>query len=45
MRGRWMRRGAIVLVAIVLLAAGYFWLVLRWSYSTGERAGWLHKLS
>ena len=40
-----MRRAAIVLVAIVLLAAGYFWLVLRWSYSTGERAGWLHKLS
>ena len=40
-----MRRGAIVLVAIVLLTAGYFWLVLRWSYSTGERAGWLHKLS
>jgi hypothetical protein len=40
-----MRRGAIVLVAIVLLAAGYFWLVLRWSYSAGERAGWLHKLS
>ena len=40
-----MRRGAIVLVVIVLLTAGYFWLVLRWSYSTGERAGWLHKLS
>jgi hypothetical protein len=36
---------AIALVAIVLLAVGYFWIVLRWSYSTGERAGWLHKLS
>ena len=40
-----MRRGAIALVLIALLIAGYFWLVLRWSYSTGERAGWLHKLS
>jgi hypothetical protein len=40
-----MRRGALALVVIVLLVVGYFWLVLRWSYSTGERAGWLHKLS
>jgi hypothetical protein len=40
-----MRRGAIAIVLIALLAAGYFWLALRWSYATGDRAGWLHKLS
>jgi len=34
----------IVLVA-VLLFAGYIWLMLHWSYSTGERAGWVQKLS
>jgi hypothetical protein len=27
------------------VAAGYLWFVLTWSYSTGERAGWLQKLS
>ncbi len=30
---------------LVLLAVGYTALVLTWSYSTGERAGWLQKLS
>ena len=29
----------------VLLLAGYTWLVIAWSYSTGERAGWVQKLS
>jgi len=38
-------RIVLVLVAVVLLIAGYFWLVLSWSYSTGERAGWIQKLS
>ena len=38
-------RIVLALVAVVLLAAGYFWLVLTWSYSTGERAGWIQKLS
>jgi hypothetical protein len=28
-----------------LLVAAYFWLVLHWSYSSGERAGWIQKLS
>jgi hypothetical protein len=35
--------GAVLVLA--LLAAGYFWLALRWSYSSGERAGWVQKLS
>ena len=34
-----------VLVALVALAALYFWTALSWSYSTGERAGWVQKLS
>ncbi len=33
------------LVVIVLLAAAYFWLALQWSYSSGERAGWVQKFS
>jgi hypothetical protein len=44
-------RGGVVLWLIGLLAitgllfAGYLWLMLTWSYSTGERAGWVQKLS
>jgi len=34
-----------IVVAAVLLVAGYFWVVLSWSYSTGERAGWIQKFS
>jgi len=34
--------GIVVLVALV---AGYFAIVLNWSYSTGERAGWVQKFS
>jgi hypothetical protein len=35
---------AVVLV-IALLIAAYFWLALQWSYSSGERAGWVQKFS
>lgn len=34
--------GVLVLVALV---AGYFAIVLNWSYSSGERAGWVQKFS
>jgi hypothetical protein len=34
--------GIVVLVALV---AGYFAIVLNWSFSTGERAGWVQKFS
>jgi hypothetical protein len=34
--------GVVVLVALTL---GYFAIVLNWSYSTGERAGWVQKFS
>ena len=40
-----MRLAAAIFVAIALLIGGYFWLVLSWSYSSGERAGWVQKLS
>jgi len=32
-------------VALVALAAAYTWLVLNWSYSSGERAGYVQKFS
>jgi hypothetical protein len=34
-----------VFVVLAALVAGYFAFVLNWSYSTGERAGWVQKLS
>ena len=40
--------GSVIAVGLLVLAAliaGYIWLVLSWSYSTGERAGWVQKLS
>ena len=33
------------LVALAVLAALYFWAALSWSFSSGERAGWVQKLS
>jgi hypothetical protein len=32
-------------VAVCLLVAAYIWVMLSWSYSSGERAGWVQKLS
>jgi len=34
-----------VLVALAALVALYFAAALKWSYSSGERAGWVQKLS
>jgi hypothetical protein len=33
------------LIVIAALIAGYFAIVLNWSYSSGERAGWVQKFS
>lgn len=33
------------LIAAALLAALYFFVAWNWSYSTGERAGWVQKIS
>ncbi len=35
----------IFLVAVLLLSGGWLWLTLNWSYSQGERAGYVQKLS
>jgi hypothetical protein len=34
-----------LLVVPIALIVGYFAVVLNWNYSTGERAGWVQKLS
>ena len=36
---------ALLIVVPVLGVAAYTWLVLSWSFSTGERAGYVQKLS
>lgn len=33
------------LLVLAVLIAGYFYAALKWSYSTGDRAGWIQKLS
>ena len=40
-----LKRLFLALLLLALLAAAYFALVLNWSYSSGERAGWIQKLS
>lgn len=35
--------GFVVVVSVIF--AGYLWLALSWSYSEGERAGFMQKLS
>ena len=34
-----------LVLGVVILAALYIWFVWSWSYSRGERAGWVQKLS
>lgn len=36
---------AILLAGLILLVSAWFWAALSWSYSSGERAGWVQKLS
>ena len=40
-----LKRLLLALLILVLLVAAYFAVVLNWSYSSGERAGWVQKLS
>ena len=35
----------IALLVLAALASAYFWLAVKWSYSSGERAGWVQKFS
>jgi len=39
------KRVVLPLVVIAGLVVLYFWAALSWSYSSGERAGWVQKLS
>lgn len=41
----WIKRLVISVLVVVALIAGYLAIVLNWSYSSGERAGWVQKLS
>lgn len=40
-----LKRLLLALVLLCVLAALFFWAALSWSYSSGERAGWVQKLS
>jgi hypothetical protein len=35
----------VALLVVAALAAAYVWAALKWSYSSGERAGWVQKFS
>ena len=39
------KRVVLPLIVVVALLALYLFVALSWSYSTGERAGWVQKLS
>jgi len=43
--GSWGVKLLAILIVLILLFLGYCYMVLHWSYSTGERAGWVQKLS
>ena len=45
MKSTALRYGVMFLVAVLLLAGAWVWLTLNWSYSQGERAGYVQKLS
>jgi hypothetical protein len=40
-----LKTALMALIAIGLLAVGWIWLTLHWSYSEGERTGYVQKLS
>ena len=39
------KRVVLPLLLLLALLAAYFWAATKWSYSSGERAGWVQKLS
>jgi hypothetical protein len=43
--GQMMKIVFVFLVLAIVGLAGYSWITLHWSYSTGERAGFVQKLS
>lgn len=45
MQSKVLRIVVTTLIILALLAAGWVWLTLNWSYAEGERAGYVQKLS
>jgi hypothetical protein len=45
MKSNALRTVLLVVVAVLLLTILWIWLTLNWSYSEGERAGYVQKLS
>lgn len=45
MKNKLIRTLLVLLFILALLAVGWTWLSLNWSYSEGERAGYVQKLS
>jgi hypothetical protein len=39
------RRLVYAVLGLVLAAGAYLWIAFAWSYSSGERAGWVQKFS
>lgn len=37
--------GVGIFIGVIACVAGYLWLVLHWSYSKGDRAGYVQKFS
>ena len=42
---KYIKSVVIAVVILAMLVTAYFAVALNWSYSTGDRAGWLQKLS
>jgi len=45
MKAKLIRLVLVLFVVVLLLAVGWVWITLHWSYSDGERAGYVQKLS
>jgi hypothetical protein len=45
MKSRALRAALVIVAAFLLLTILWIWLTLNWSYSEGERAGYIQKLS
>ena len=45
MKAKLLRYFVIAIAILILLALAWLWLTLHWSYSEGERAGYVQKLS
>jgi len=45
MKSKIIRFALMVLILLLALASAWVWLTLNWSYSQGERAGYVQKLS